>query len=173
MQIVVSDLPSGGRRFSGTAGVTLPAAPVDDSFVSARPVAYGLWAIRDGAEVHIRGWLSTTMGGCCARCLKATSLYVRREFEVAYADERHAPRDEEVALDEEDLDLDYYRDDVVDLRALLVEQLLLSLPMKLLCREDCRGLCPGCGIDRNADSCDCVPETDPRLAPLAALRDHL
>ena len=52
------------------------------------------------------------------------------------------------------------------------EQLQLELPMKALCREDCKGLCPQCGADRNAAPCDCAPPSESRWQPLRSLLEH-
>jgi uncharacterized protein len=73
-------------------------------------------------------------------------------------------------MDDEDLETSYYRDDQIDLSELLREQFYLALPMKPLCRDDCRGLCPECGINLNAGTCTCAPTwEDPRLAALKEL----
>ena len=61
----------------------------------------------------------------------------------------------------------------LDLRPTIREELILSAPAYLLCREDCRGLCPGCGQDLNRGSCTCPSSRDPRWAALEALRDRL
>ena len=81
--------------------------------------------------------------------------------------------DDERELAEEDVDISYYRDDQIDLTELLREQFYLAVPMKPLCREDCRGLCPSCGTNRNTGTCQCQPaETvDERLAPLRKIFD--
>ena len=61
-----------------------------------------------------------------------------------------------------EIDISFYRDDEIDLSELLREQFYLALPMKPLCREDCRGLCPQCGVNRNTGTCDCGPGWDDR-----------
>ncbi len=77
---------------------------------------------------------------------------------------------DEQEVEEEDLDTSYYRDDQIDLNELLREQFYLALPMKPLCREDCRGLCPQCGTNLNTGTCTCATEwEDPRLAALKGL----
>ena len=66
--------------------------------------------------------------------------------------------------------MSYYRDDQIDLNELVREQFYLALPMKPLCREDCRGLCPQCGVNWNTGTCECGSGwEDPRLAPLKGL----
>lgn len=173
MKITVSELPAAGRRFAGSALLEIGTAGDDDVVRSPHPAAYGLWAIRDGSGLHVHGWTSTWVAASCARCAKPVECRVERDFDVTYVAEERAEALDSRELDEQELDLDYYRDDTVGIRALLAEQVHLALPMKLLCREDCAGLCPQCGTDLNEDECDCTPPVDPRLAPLAELRERL
>ena len=75
--------------------------------------------------------------------------------------------DERVVGDEEAYLIE---NDAVDLAPLARDAILLDLPLAPLCREECRGLCPECGIDRNEESCDCSAPIDPRWATLDGLR---
>ena len=80
-------------------------------------------------------------------------------------------RQGEVELSEDDLELDFYTGDVLDVAGLVRSETDLALPMKPLCRADCRGLCPVCGGNRNVTDCRCETRgPDPRLLPLEALR---
>ena len=75
-------------------------------------------------------------------------------------------------MEDDDLTTAFYGNDEIDLGQLVLEQFYLALPMKPLCRESCRGLCPECGTNLNTATCSCVREwTDPRLDGLRALRD--
>ena len=77
----------------------------------------------------------------------------------------------EAELTEEDLSFSFYEGDEVNLAPLVRETLLLALPTKPLCREDCRGLCPRCGANRNGAECGCREEwRDPRLEVLRTLK---
>jgi uncharacterized protein len=92
-------------------------------------------------------------------------------------DVRLAPRPssaDSIELGRDDLDVDFYTDDQVDLRRVVEAETMLALPMKPLCRDECRGLCPVCGVNRNQTQCTCeVRPADPRLAVLADLRARL
>ena len=78
--------------------------------------------------------------------------------------------DEEGELKDEDLAVSFYKDDKIDVGLLIREQVYLALPMKPICRDDCQGLCSGCGTNLNSSSCNCVREAvDPRLASLKTL----
>jgi uncharacterized protein len=79
--------------------------------------------------------------------------------------------DQEVA--EDDLGVSFYKDDAIDLRQVIREQFYLSLPMKPLCRDDCKGLCPVCGINRNREVCSCESAwVDPRFDALRKLKER-
>ncbi|MCA9680433.1 MAG: DUF177 domain-containing protein, partial [Myxococcales bacterium] len=83
-----------------------------------------------------------------------------------------AADDEDAGLElaAEDLDVFAYDGESVDLEPIVREQLVLAVPYAPLCKEDCRGLCPQCGIDRNVETCTCQPPGDPRFAALGALK---
>lgn len=127
----------------------------------------------EGDTITVRGWCGADVSTVCDRCLDATRLAVDRDLDLPFRPLAAAPREEEAKLDDSDLRTDYYPGDGVDLRAVLAEQVLLALPMKLVCSEDCKGLCAQCGADLNDEPCDCEPPVDPRLAQLAELRDKL
>jgi len=104
----------------------------------------------------------------CSRCLESFRLPIAASFDVRYrpAAEDSAAIDREV--DVEDLETSYYRNDEIDLNELLREQFYLTLPMKPLCSEDCRGLCAQCGTNLNTGACDCEPDSDD--SPFAVLK---
>jgi uncharacterized protein len=101
-------------------------------------------------------------------------LPLEAAFDLRYLPEEAAAPDdletEDVELGADDAAATFYKDDAIDLADLLREQFYLALPMKPLCRQDCRGLCPQCGTNLNTDTCQCqVRWEDPRLAGLKAL----
>jgi uncharacterized protein len=125
---------------------------------------------KDKDRFRIEGTVRTVLELTCSRCLEPYRLPVDAAMDLRYfpAEERSSDDDKEIA--DEDVDISYYRDDQIDLSELLREQFYLALPMKPLCREECGGLCPQCGVNRNTGTCDCGPGwEDPRLAPLKGL----
>jgi uncharacterized protein len=89
------------------------------------------------------------------------------EFDVRYLPASQLSQEEDREVTEDDLDTSVYRDDQIDLNELLREQFYLELPMKPLCGDECRGLCPQCGTNLNTATCSCAAQqVDPRLAPL-------
>ncbi|MFH1079129.1 MAG: DUF177 domain-containing protein [Pseudomonadota bacterium] len=120
--------------------------------------------------LYLEGDLRTQAETVCSRCLDAACLPINASFKyvLSPAQTEHT---EERELSPEDLDFVYYQDDLIDLDPLIIEQVLLQIPMKVLCREDCKGLCPHCGIDLNQNHCQCHDEhIDSRLAILKKLK---
>ena len=173
MQIIPAELPAGGERFHGTLSVDFGQTDEAGEVRAPCPVSFDVRIERVGGEVRIRGSLSSEIEVVCVRCLTAFPQTTARDFEVSYRRAEDGKAGEESELDENDLDLDYYGDEGIDLQQLLGEQILLSLPMKPLCQTECKGLCSVCGINLNDETCSCKPEVDPRLASLGAIRDQL
>jgi uncharacterized protein len=129
----------------------------------------------DEATVHVRGHLVARLHPQCGRCLARYPFPLEQELDLFYLPrekDRKAKAEEEeegVELTDRDVVVGYYDGESLDLGAVVREQLFLALPMKRLCREDCQGLCPTCGKDRNTERCACPPPeepVDPRLLPL-------
>lgn len=127
--------------------------------------------LRDEDTVAVSGQLLARLGLVCGRCLDPFAHEVDQKLELFLLPHREGQEEEdEVELSERDMVVGYYRDRRIDLGEMVREQLFLGVPMKRLCREGCKGLCPRCGINKNRDSCDCpAVDTDPRLASLGRL----
>jgi len=131
--------------------------------------------IVDGTTVHVRGELEGRVVVECGRCLERYPVDVAQKldlFSLPRVAERPEDEEEEVELDDHDVVVGYYESDTLDLGEMMREQLFLALPLKRLCREDCQGLCPTCGRNKNTASCACpMPEEpiDPRLEALRKL----
>jgi uncharacterized protein len=123
-------------------------------------------------QIRLQGTIKASVEVACARCLAPVVVPVDANFDVAYVPaeiEEAAPEATELQAD--DLNFAVYEGDELDLDELAREQLLLALPARQLCREDCKGLCPTCGADLNTQECGCEQqEIDPRWAALAALK---
>ncbi len=109
--------------------------------------------VPDGRDVLVRGSVAATIEQTCGRCLEPFGAPVRAELDVRV--EPRPSRADSVELGADDLDVDFYTDDLLDLGHLIEAETALALPMKPLCRVDCRGLCPACGANRNAGACAC------------------
>ena len=147
---------------------------VDSVEAFPRPFQDPDWALRDvsltvekdGDAVFVSGRLTAEVPQYCSRCLEPYTARVEPQVEARFVPNPQA-QGEERELGADDLETDVYDNGVVDLTALLETETTLLLPMKPLCRDDCRGLCPICGGNRNIVDCRCeVHVADPRWAPL-------
>ena len=126
----------------------------------------------DDSSLHVRGHLSLKTSGPCARCLADTPLNVDQELDLFFLPESKALSEyddaEGAELQDRDLVVTFYKGDTLDLAGVVREQILLAQPMKRLCREDCKGVCPTCGANRNLTRCGC-PEEAIRKTPFSSL----
>ena len=130
-----------------------------------------LLANTDG-EVRIQGQLEVLMEAECDRCLGRARFPVNTSFDLFYRPMSFIAKDEDVEIDEGEAQLGFYTGGGMDLEDILREQILLVMPMQRVCREDCKGICPSCGKNRNETPCDC--KRDPagdRWSALQGLKD--
>ena len=114
-------------------------------------------------DMEVRGQLATTMEVICARCLEPMRHAVDLSFNLVYRPISTMTRGDEFQVPRGEEELGFYHGNGLLLEEVAKEQVLLSLPIKSICRGDCRGLCPTCGRNLNRESCDCsAPPPDPR-----------
>jgi uncharacterized protein len=162
MIIHVSELEETGLRIDDVAAFSTalrdPAWQLDAIALEVEP---------DGADVLVRGRLAATVPLTCGRCLETFSAHFDTDVDL-----RFMPRPAEadsVELAADDLDVDFYEGDQLDLGRVVDNETTLAVPMKPLCRSDCQGLCAVCGANRNLVACTCAQRPpEPRWA---ALRD--
>jgi len=141
-----------------------------DAYRIVAPVHLDFDLHKDKEKFRLVGTARTELELPCSRCLEPFRMPVDASFDLRYLPATEMAAEEEREVQEEDLETSYYRDDQIDLNELLREQFYLALPMKPLCREDCKGLCAQCGTNLNTGTCACAAEwEDPRLAPLKGL----
>ncbi len=126
---------------------------------------------KHGRDILIRGHLEGRLALACSRCLEPFDAPVASEFEVLLVPAPGGEVADKEELSAQELDLDFYSGETVDLEALVREQIILLAPLKPLCQEDCRGLCPTCGANLNLEACACkVEKGDAAPARLAKLK---
>jgi uncharacterized protein len=126
---------------------------------------------RVGADVRVRGDIEAQLTAPCDRCVADVSMPMALPFDLLYTPREAGAREAgEVELQERDLDFATFENDEINLDDLVLEQIELGLPSRVLCRDDCRGLCAQCGADLNAETCRCERPVDPRWAALAELK---
>ncbi len=126
-------------------------------------------------DIRVVGSLHTNLEILCARCLDPVPYAVERQFDLLY---RPAGSDigenKEVEMQDKDAAISYYEDDGVELAEVLREQILLDVPLKTVCREECKGMCAHCGRNLNTGQCECAQAaSDPRWEALKSLKDKL
>ena len=126
------------------------------------------------ADIRLRGKLSGNFQVPCARCIEPVATPVEADYDLIFrpigADAGAAER----AISASDTEIGYYLKDSLLLEDVLREQLILALPVRTLCKDDCKGLCPRCGVNRNSQSCSCDEgPSDPRWEALAGLRSQI
>ncbi len=124
-------------------------------------------------EIRVQGKLKVTMGATCDRCLEATGFPIDNQFDLVYmpAGESTGGEDE---IEDAAIEVGYYEGNGLALNDVLREVVLLALPMQLVCREECKGICPVCGQNRNLRDCGCQAElADDRWSTLKKLRAEI
>ncbi|HZX46152.1 MAG TPA: YceD family protein [Clostridia bacterium] len=116
---------------------------------------------RDGELLYVTGEVRAEVVLQCSRCLGTVRHPLRTGFSQQYSEA--GPGEEVLPV----------KGDSIDLREPVVESILLELPVKVLCSEECKGLCPICGADRNVKECGCsFHESDPRMQQLKRLLEQ-
>jgi len=154
------------RRFEPSA-----FEPQDEEYRVATLVELAIDVERAGGDAfRVTGRATATLMLQCGRCLDDFELPVDASFELRYVPAIETADEPEREIAEDDLTTAFYREGSLDVIDLLREQFVLALPMKPLCAEACRGLCPECGANLNRTDCGCAPRwEDPRLAVLKGL----
>jgi uncharacterized protein len=143
----------------------------DESLVVTRPLEVDYTVDLDGGDVNVSAHLAGALETVCCRCLKPVVHEIDLELDTLYLPaEEGMPEDLEAERD--DSAVGYYRDEI-ELGRFLRSELVLNLPLRYICSEDCRGLCPACGVDLNSGSCKCERPIDPRFGKLAELKNKL
>lgn len=138
------------------------ALPTENPVVSSVSGEIALSKI--DVNVALTGQLSLHLKPACDRCSEpfvmplsasfSLNLIPRREFLT----EMRTKGGRDIELHPEDLEFGFYDEDEIDLGRIVAEQLVLAMPVRFICRDDCRGLCPRCGTNLNEGTCACTKE---------------
>jgi len=183
--VLVRDLPV-HRRFEVPAhlvGDWLKGLPMRDVLGAPDPdpeagegvAELDLYA--DGTHAFATGTFKGHLVVACSRCVEPVKLVIDERVQVTFmpvaempAEDADDAAEDGVEVRDGDLDLFPFDGDKIDLEPLFREQFVLAVPYAPLCAEDCKGLCPQCGIDLNTGTCNCEKPIDPRLAALKGLK---
>ena len=144
--------PAESSSFAGVfAPEDLQAGP--DTYTFKEPLSWNVLVSNTGGALLVSGTVTGTGVTECARCLEPLDVAINGEVEGYYL-----LNAEEVEFEEgEDEEFEVLgEDNTIDLVPLLEAAILVDLPLQPLCREDCAGICPDCGVNLNEQSCDCA-----------------
>lgn len=151
--------------------LSLPSDRLDQNQVAGEVVVRLVGTARAASGGYvIEGTIEASGQLVCARCLEPVPWQLKDGFSVEYRTTEHDPGEGEFPIDRDDLNVAFVDGTELELEDLAAEQVILALPMRILCDEACAGLCPRCGANRNREgACRCKPEPDPRWQALGEL----
>jgi uncharacterized protein len=121
-------------------------------------------------EIFISGDIKGNLRLQCSRCLTSFQRHIELDINLTYLPIEEINKMETYEIKDDESNISYYRGEQLDITEIVQEQLILSIPMKPLCEENCKGLCPVCGANLNIQECGCEREkVDPRLSILKKL----
>jgi uncharacterized protein len=161
LYIRASEIPGGGLDVfasRGKASIPHVLEGMDPSPLQVlRLVDASLLLTVESGDLWVEGSFDAQGEGVCDRCSEPVKRRFGKAFQTILTPQS---RDQVVAssveLHGEDLDVGYYDGTGVETKDILWEQVALELPMKVVCSEACRGVCPVCGKNRNREACSCV-----------------
>lgn len=159
--------------------VDVPAGDIeyDSRLTQASPLhATGTAALisRSLGEIRIYGEVKVTINAPCDRCLEPASIPVDRKFDLVYVPEPEAEAGGEKEVDAAAIEVGFYDGPGLELNDVLREVVLLAMPMRVTCSENCKGICPSCGQNRNQVDCGCHPDSgDDRWSKLKSIRAEI
>jgi uncharacterized protein len=172
MQLSLRSLQGAHEHFEKRFEPSQFPAAEGDPFRVVSPVTLSFDVDRqEPGRYRLAGTVTGDIELDCSRCLEPFTLPVASDFDLRYVPRTENVGEGEREVEEDDLATAFYDGEEIDLGHLIMEQFQLALPMKALCKEACKGLCPTCGTNLNTGSCDCnVKWEDPRLAVLKAMK---
>jgi uncharacterized protein len=126
------------------------------------------------ADIRLRGKFAGRFEVPCARCVEPVEISIESDFDLIFRPVVADSEPTERSITPPETEIGYYQRDSLLLEDVLREQVLLSLPVRTLCKPDCKGLCPRCGQNRNSQDCSCDEgSNDPRWEALSGLRSQI
>jgi uncharacterized protein len=162
MKILISDIPK--------EGLDVDIQETIQSGTFSAPVKARLRIEKVDAEIVVKGDMTAEITLQCSRCLNEFSRTTSVPVDVVYHPVEELKGKDYREITSEELDSDFYSGEELDLLELLKEQVVLNIPMKPLCTDACKGICPECGADLNIETCSCsIRNIDPRFEGLRKL----
>jgi uncharacterized protein len=129
--------------------------PEDEEISFRSPIEFELTIVKSGDTIWLRGPVKAEVALKCSRCLGDFSYSIRTDLDIEFAPKSTAPAAPEIELKSDELDLYYYEGEDIEIESYVFEEVMLSLPIKALCSDSCKGICPTCGTNMNIEQCRC------------------
>jgi uncharacterized protein len=164
LYIKVSEIPRQGFEVIASRGKAWIPKVLDgmDPFplTTCRMLSAGLLLTLTGKDLLVDGSFEAEGEASCDRCMEMFKVRLEKGFQTVLVPRDRGPAGaSNVELHEGDLDVGFYDGAGVEVADIFWEQVALTLPVKLLCSEECRGICPSCGCNRNVGDCGCAGES--------------
>ncbi|MGV8073412.1 MAG: DUF177 domain-containing protein [Syntrophobacteraceae bacterium] len=178
MRIRADEIPDSGRflHFHWDEDRLNAFLPPEDPFALklVRPVNVDLQIYRRTDHIRIQGTIEGVLQLACHRCLKSFQWPLSEAVDVFLVEGERPLEEEEAEPEADEPDYDFFDGEIIEIDYLVAEQIFLALPYKVLCSENCKGLCQRCGANLNDEPCTCEKDgKDSIFAKLQALRDRL
>lgn len=161
MKVIVADIPDEGLDVQGDAHTEV------EGLAPGERAHYKAHLERSSGEVLVTGDVSVKLRLTCARCLKEYDIILKAAIDCTYAPAEQVEDSHAHELKHDELDMGFYTEGQLNMDEVAQEHVALNVPMRPLCGESCKGMCPKCGKDLNESPCGCVHgDTDPRLKVL-------
>ncbi len=173
MRIRVDEIPDSGRFLhfhwdqNRLRQYLLPDDPFEIKLV--RPVNVDLEIYKRPDHIRIIGAIESILRLTCHRCLDDFEWPLREQVDVFLVEDKKSPEEEEKELETDELEYEFFDGENIELDQLVIEQIFLALPYKILCSDSCEGLCPKCGANLNEETCNC--DRSSKASPFAAVEE--
>jgi uncharacterized protein len=168
--VLVEDIPEDGLHliFEDMPGLL---SDVEECRIQG-PAKGEIFLYRVDRNIHLNGKVATLIVLKCDRCLEEYNQEMDTSFFYELVPCQSIDKGKEIALGSEDMEVSFYDEAEIQIGDIFREQILLQIPMRHVCSEDCKGICPGCGADLNREECRCQKETfDNPFSVLKKLRE--
>lgn len=175
MKIPIDEIPQSPKEIAFSENVEelnkVYRRSENPDFSFPQPLAVDLTYYRAGEDIFFDGHVSGRCIGSCGRCLEQYSFTLDQNFALVLTPKPARAERGAEELHSDELGLSYYSGDEIDVTPLVAEQVMLALPTRPLCAEDCKGLCAKCGVNWNREVCACAASGgDPRMAIFRTLK---
>jgi uncharacterized protein len=129
--------------------------PEDADLTFLSPIEYELRVSRVGDNVRIQGPVEASLSLTCDRCLEPYAFTVRSVLDIELMPKEKQPKVAEMELQADEMDVYYFEGEEIEIDPYVFEEIMLNIPIKVLCSDACKGMCPVCGKNLNIEECRC------------------